>query len=534
MSRKLSFFAVVAMVLSIMVMPVHAISPNLITNGDFEAGNTGFNTQYNYLDPAITGSWTLGPEYMYTVSTNPHDYHSSWASFGDHTSGTGKMMIVNGTYLNAETKTVWSQDVTLEVNPPTNHKDTYPLYAGQDWLVGDVIVTNSTTTVCVKLVLNQETIDANYLMTEVHIAFGDALTDIPQSKGNPVPGQFPINIKLVPGQAVYEGCFNFTSDITLGEPLWIAAHAVVTRPEVSHAAPFCSVSSAATTDIVGGGDAVVAWGNPNPWDTMMEENLNAGDPDWLWNAQYVTSEVADIGGMVDFIQTFNIPNVPLSANLKIAADNSFAYHINSGTEVYENLIADWRTQAALNNFDWPTVVIDPNPTGWSQVYGYDVLSQVHQGLNTLYVTGVNADWDTTNPMVNPAAVIYQLCGTYKYIDQVYDSETAWGGEEDFPGKNWANFIKYTSEEPEVTPTKYRFNMYARSTYPLEPAIIEVKVGTSTIGTANLTIDTNNWYKFEYDFSVTSAGSATVKLTDFRLIAFGDDFVIDDLSLIKLP
>ena len=530
MSRKISFIAVTALMLSLYVAPVHAVNPNLIVNGDFEAGNTGFITQYNYLNPANTGSWTLGPEYMYTVSTNPYDYHSFWASFGDHTSGSGKMMIVNGTYLNGETKTVWAQDVTLELTPPTIHEENFPLFAGQDWLVGDVIVTNTIGSVCVKLVLNQETIAAHYLMTEVHIAIGDVLKDIPQSRGNPVPGKFPINLKLIPGQSEYSVCIPFSTD----DPIFIAAHAVVARPELSHAAPFCEVSSTTSTDLVNGGDAVVAWGNPNPWDVQMEENLNLGDPDWLWDAQYVTSTVADIGGMVDFVHHFNIPGLPLSAYLKIAADNAFAYHFNAGAEVYENLAPDWRTQAALLNFDWPSVVIDPSPTGWSQVYGYDVLPSIVKGANTLYVTGINADWTTTNPMVNPAAVIYQLCGTYKDIDEVADSETAWGGTTDFPGKNWANHIEYTPADPIINPTKYRFTMFARSTYPDAPAIIKVNVGGTWVGTARLEADTNNWYKFEYDFDVSTSGSATVNLTDFRLIAIGDDFAIDDISLIRLP
>ncbi len=65
-------------------------SVNLLSNGDFEAGDVGFDSAYanpNALlwDPAV-----------YDVEANPQATHPSWASFGDHTTGQGLMMIVNG------------------------------------------------------------------------------------------------------------------------------------------------------------------------------------------------------------------------------------------------------------------------------------------------------------------------------------------------------------------------------------------------------------------------------------------------------
>jgi hypothetical protein len=79
-----------------------------VVNGDFELGNTGFTSGYGYLAPA--GQHTLYPEGYYTVDKNPNNVHDLWSSFGDHTSGAGEMMIVNG----APTPdvTVWSETVT--------------------------------------------------------------------------------------------------------------------------------------------------------------------------------------------------------------------------------------------------------------------------------------------------------------------------------------------------------------------------------------------------------------------------------------
>ena len=69
------------------------IDTNLVTNGNFEAGKSGFTSDYTYTAP---GSNALQPEATYTVDYNPNTSHPAFAAFGDHTSGDGLFMIVNG------------------------------------------------------------------------------------------------------------------------------------------------------------------------------------------------------------------------------------------------------------------------------------------------------------------------------------------------------------------------------------------------------------------------------------------------------
>lgn len=97
-----STFIVMA-TLAAFAIGVGPASANLIVNGDFEAGNNGFSSDYLYFaKPAIPASSYSNPkaslydEGTYGVGTDPASYHISWASFGDHTTGTGNMMIVNG------------------------------------------------------------------------------------------------------------------------------------------------------------------------------------------------------------------------------------------------------------------------------------------------------------------------------------------------------------------------------------------------------------------------------------------------------
>jgi gliding motility-associated-like protein len=86
---------------------------NLVTNGDFELGNTGFYTNYTYCN---TGN-CLFPlaDNGYSIGTNANFFHA-YFSGTDHTSSKGNFMIVNGANPNL---VVWRQ--TIPVTPNTNY-----------------------------------------------------------------------------------------------------------------------------------------------------------------------------------------------------------------------------------------------------------------------------------------------------------------------------------------------------------------------------------------------------------------------------
>lgn len=85
----------------------HASTMNLIVNGDFEAGNTGFTTDL------VLGSGAN----TFLIADNPRDKNGAFASFGDNTTGFGNMMIVNGSTIS--TTVAWSQ--TVAVNADTSY-----------------------------------------------------------------------------------------------------------------------------------------------------------------------------------------------------------------------------------------------------------------------------------------------------------------------------------------------------------------------------------------------------------------------------
>jgi hypothetical protein len=90
---------------------------NLIDNGDFSLGNTGFTSDYtNSLVVPLDAA-------RYRITSNPQIAHAGFVACGDHTTGTGNMMVVNAA--NVVGQNVWCQ--TVNVAPNTN-------YAFSAWL----------------------------------------------------------------------------------------------------------------------------------------------------------------------------------------------------------------------------------------------------------------------------------------------------------------------------------------------------------------------------------------------------------------
>ena len=92
-------------------------SQNLIVNGNFSTGNSGFSSDYQYLNPTNIA----GAEEKYGIATNPSIWLATYTSCGDHTSGSGNMMVINGA--TSGIAKVWEQ--TVAVTPNKNYTFSY-------------------------------------------------------------------------------------------------------------------------------------------------------------------------------------------------------------------------------------------------------------------------------------------------------------------------------------------------------------------------------------------------------------------------
>lgn len=69
-----------------LVFSIGNASANLIVNGDFEQGNSGFHSDYTY---GGTGDKALWPAGTYSVVAQAQDVNLHFSATGDHTSGDG-------------------------------------------------------------------------------------------------------------------------------------------------------------------------------------------------------------------------------------------------------------------------------------------------------------------------------------------------------------------------------------------------------------------------------------------------------------
>ena len=81
------------------------VDANLVSNADFSLGNVGFTSDYVFASNNTA-------EGEYTVGINPVLFNPGGASFGDHTSGAGQMLIANGSV--TPNRIIWQQNVIVD------------------------------------------------------------------------------------------------------------------------------------------------------------------------------------------------------------------------------------------------------------------------------------------------------------------------------------------------------------------------------------------------------------------------------------
>ena len=114
MSRFITGVAVLVMAL-ITVGQLRA--GNLVINGDLENGNDGtFTSGYTYCPlggpPEQPGDYFVGP--------SPYAWNAALTLSGDHTTGSGNMMLVDGSTVGGTTP-VWAPSIPITVTPNTTY-----------------------------------------------------------------------------------------------------------------------------------------------------------------------------------------------------------------------------------------------------------------------------------------------------------------------------------------------------------------------------------------------------------------------------
>lgn len=93
-----------------------AAMANLVTNGGFESGDTGFSSDYTSVANSVGNCVPPG---VYTVGNSPNQCHSSWAAYGPHSGD--NQLIVNGADAGGSSKAVYTSDPVAVVTGGIYH-----------------------------------------------------------------------------------------------------------------------------------------------------------------------------------------------------------------------------------------------------------------------------------------------------------------------------------------------------------------------------------------------------------------------------
>ena len=360
----------------------------------------------------------------------------------------------------------------------TKHTEELPFFTdliadGRDLAidVGDVLVWNDDTNLCVKYQLSDDAIAEGWFLTETHFAVAGGVNYeginivpptpevIPQTKKfNPIPGHFDYgddnlgvydNGNLIGGPDFYkEGLSLLKLGVESGEEVYIAAHAVV-----------CKLSDVMTAPLVSGTDtqcagytttdpplAPLAPSNYSLGTWSYAVDLSGPHPGAWYNentppfsgAFWISSAVSREGSGLDdqyrlFRDMFEIPAgaVNRQGKLWMSADNDAIAYLDDATNVVGE-IEDVYTNSPSGN-------ISP----FNEAHYYEFTPG--EGWNTLYFVVRNWGWSGGNP----TGLLYKMDYQYQLLECC---ETAWAAGFDFPGKNWATYFTYAVQEmPVVTP-----------------------------------------------------------------------------------
>lgn len=114
-SPRATHLAVLLAAAACVLTPAAAGADPIIPNANFSLGYSGFTSSYAYLSyPGTYSPGLMYPEGYFTVGSNPGFVHNLWLNMGDHTTGDGGMLIVNGNEM--ANVTVWSATVEVTSN----------------------------------------------------------------------------------------------------------------------------------------------------------------------------------------------------------------------------------------------------------------------------------------------------------------------------------------------------------------------------------------------------------------------------------
>ena len=330
---------------------------NLVANGNFSAGNADFSSSYIYFPPPST----ILNEGDYSVDFNPHDVHTGFTSFGDHTTGTGNMMIINGGPTAVD---VWCE--TIPVQPNTD-------YSFSAWFANCSSVTTGPNVPVLQFKINGVLIGTPYTVTSAPGVWVNFFSNW-NSGANTTA-----NICIYDATTTASGNDFVIDDIsfqhycTTKDSVYIAVNIPDTTTHVHDTALCISVGSLVLNATPG--FASHLWSNGS-----TATNIAATATGTYW--------VKSWGGCTAVIDTFHVNFIPLPT-VSIGNDTGFC---TGNTVVLSATEPTGTTYLWSNGSTADTIHVSVTGTYWLRVYnGCSTTDSIHITVSTPPVVNLGPD-----------------------------------------------------------------------------------------------------------------------------------------------
>jgi gliding motility-associated-like protein len=511
-------------------------SQNLVVNGDFESGNLiGFSSNYTFI-PGPTGSTNAG---QYAIGQNPQPFNTaSFFSMGDHTSGNGNMMIVDGTNNGGNTEPAF-----WRIN---NNGEICGLTIGETY----------TFSYYVKSIYRQDIAGAS--SADIGIKWNNvqgqsSLGIIIPTSGNmlvlpPIADWQRVTYTIIPtNSCVRIEMFNRNSNLAGND---FAIDDIELLPPVQPLQLGYAIIPPVCPDANDGFIAAYGRGGKAPYAYRFNSSA--------FSSNIVLANLGAVSGQSITVRDANTPSTELSVT-----DLSMPAPVNpldagpNGTvcpgQIYQ------LTATGGSSYTWTATPEDTslttpniaNPLVKPRVNTvYNVSSQVSLVRNLVFngnfsegSSGSNVGFgsDYIHRPSNPNGLqgVYGIVSNAQAFYKDFSTCSGTGGIGDpmlVADGSTKNDAKVWWQQVPVQPnTLYTFTYYLQSVQAASPALIETRINNQPItgiaGTSTQTALSTNctWQQVTYTWNSGSNTLALIALFNRNLTAGGNDFAIDDIS-----
>lgn len=498
---------------------------NLINNGDFESGSNGVgfsinSSLYHEITPPFSGTTVNGD---YAVTNNPQAMNTTFAAGGDHTSGTGNMLVVDGTATGGNQR-FWRAG--------NNGGGICNLTLGTTYTFSYWIKSLS--------IQNRANIGYQFVgANNVTLVAGNALAPLP------IDGWQRVAYTFIPSN----NCVNFelfdTTTTSIGNDFAVDDFSLIGPPlpltlSYSKVNPSCNNTSDGSIIGYGAGASppyVFTLVGPNGT-VINDSGIFTGLASGNYSLQIL--EGADGQITINNIILTNPPSLTVSNPATICSGANTTLSVSGGSGY------TWTASPSDSTLTTPT---SPNPIVQpAQTTTYTVTSSNSSNDNLIYNgdfslgnLGFLTDYVYYNPN-NPSAVqrAYGITTNSNswsnFFSNCTDHTLGTGNMMVVDGSNVnSGNDKLWCQTVAVTPNQnYTFQYWIQTVALPTPANIAVIINGVSVGIQTAPATTCNWQLRSYNWNSGSNTTAQICLYDRETTATGNDFAIDDIRFTGPP